>query len=164
MSLTAKRLREVLRYDPQTGQFTWLVRLSIRILIGRNAGRINRHGYRIITIDCVRYHAHRLAWLYMTGEWPAHYIDHANLDKADNRFANLREASRQQNSANTKTPSNNRSGFKGVQWHPQTKKWRARIGFNGKHQSLGLFKSPEEAHAAYAEAAEKLFGEYARAS
>jgi hypothetical protein len=64
----------------------------------------------------VLYREHRLAWLYMTGEWPTHEIDHINGDRVDNRFCNLREATASENRWNSRKRVNNTSGYKGVSW------------------------------------------------
>jgi hypothetical protein len=160
--LTAERLRELLSYDPLTGDFRWLVATSFRRDVGRIAGHINSRGGKVIRADRVLYQAHRLAFLYMTGKFPALDVDHADGNPSNNRWENLREASMSENIANSRRPSHNRSGFKGVSWDKTT--WRARIGINGQDISLGSFKTPEEAHAAYIVAAVKYFGEFARAA
>src|SRR4029450_2313606 len=115
--LTAERLRELLDYDPETGDFTWKVnRRCVRS--GSVAGNVNCvDGYCYIGVDARRYHAHRLAWLYIKGAWPNDQIDHINGNKADNRFANLRQATHSQNQANGGRYSNNASGYNGVTLH-----------------------------------------------
>ena len=162
--LTAERLRELLHYDSDTGVFTW--RVDRRG--GRKAGDVTgaRHGrgYVVIGIDNKLYLAHRLAWLWMTGAWPEDKIDHMDLDRANNRFANLRPATESQNKANAPLRRDNTSGFKGVSWHSAVNRWAAQIHHNKRHYHLGLFDRPEEAHDAYVAAAERLFGEYARAA
>lgn len=161
--LTAERLREVLNYEPQSGRFTWRVRLSNRTDADRQAGIVcKRSGYRLIGIDGAVYKASRLAWLYMVGLWPVDRVDHANLNRSDDRWENLREATHSQNLANTGLWSHNTSGFKGVHFHSQSGRWRARIAKDGKHISLGLHDTPEMAHAAYCVAAKRLHGEFAR--
>jgi hypothetical protein len=90
--LTAERLRELFTYDPETGVFSWRARTSNRIKIGDAAGSRD-HGCICIVVHGNRYYAHRLAWLYMHGEWPAKQIDHLNGDRCDNRITNLCEAS-----------------------------------------------------------------------
>ena len=103
----------------------------------------------------------------MTGEWPALEIDHINLDPADNRFCNLREATKAQNKRNTRKYCNNTSGTKGVfrMRYPNGRfKWRAQIGFNGNIKYLGSFDTIEEAAAVYTIAAKERFGEFARLS
>jgi hypothetical protein len=91
-------------------------------------------------------------------------VDHQNLDRLDNRRSNLRKCTHSQNNTNKKRQSNNSSGFKGVSWHNQDELWRARINVNGKAVLLGLFSNLEDAARAYAEAALRLHGEYARVS
>jgi hypothetical protein len=163
--LTAERLREVLSYNPETGAFTWLVSTSNRIRVGDVAGSVRPDGYRKICVDGRQYLAHRLAYLYVTGEWPAEYLDHINGNPGDDRWANLRSATGTQNSANKRKQRNNTSGFKGVLRHAARKKqWQARIGINGHGKCLGYFDTPENAHAAYVAAAVKRFGEFARAA
>jgi hypothetical protein len=160
--LNVCRLREVLHYNPETGVFTWLVSAG-RVRAGDVAGSIsNPRRYRNISIDGRKYLAHRLAWLHTTGEWPPVFMDHINGDTSDNRIANLRPATQTQNRANTRRASNNASGFKGVCWH--RRKWRAQLIVNGVLYHLGLFDTPEKAHAAYVTAAEKHFGKFARAA
>lgn len=162
MALTAGRLREALWYDPNTGLFRWRIdRRKVRA--GTIAGSLC-NGYVRIGIDGRWYAAHRLAWLYVHGEWPSSEIDHRNTDRADNRLENLRPATRQQQSANASLRPDNACGFKGVFFHEPTKTWQASIRFNGKNRVLGNFSSPQEAHTAYTAAAVELFGEFARAS
>jgi hypothetical protein len=150
---TAERLRHLVNYDPETGQFTWNAKRR-RCTPGAKAGCRMKNGYDIIRLDDNLYLAHRLAWLYMTGEWPAHQIDHVNGDRADNRFCNLREATNQENAHNRhKLRKNNRSGFAGVR--RENKRWLAEIKVNYKPIRLGLFDTLEEAHEAYKEARKK---------
>jgi hypothetical protein len=85
--LTAERLRELLNYDPDTGVFTWRVRPVHSHRVGDIAGSVRTtRGYRLIGVAGRVYKAHRLAWLYMMGEWPKDQIDHINRDPSDNRF------------------------------------------------------------------------------
>jgi hypothetical protein len=119
-------------------------------------------GYWGIGIEGRSYAAHRLAWLYVTGEWPKDQIDHINCTRADNRFSNLREATNAENSKNSKISKNNTSGFKGVSWDQRNKKFIASIGVGGKLLYLGRFRDPRAASQAYREAAEKHHGEFAR--
>jgi hypothetical protein len=161
--ITAQRLREVLNYDPETGVLTRLVRTARRIRIGDVAGNVDTRGYLRLEIDGRQYAAHRLAWLHMTGEWPPADIDHINGERTDNRWSNLRLATRAQNIRNSRRRSTNTTGFKGVSWQSARKKWVAAITVNGIKRSLGRFDCPAEAHAAYVRAAEKYHGEFARA-
>lgn len=159
-SLTQERLKSLLKYDPQTGVFLWLIRTSRRTFAGDVAGSINPKGYRVITIERRNYGAHRLAVLWMTGMLPTKEVDHENLHRSDNRWENLRVATRTQNRTNSRAMKNNSSGYKGV--YPFRGRWRALITSNYKNIHLGLFNNPEDAHAAYCAAAQKYHGEFAR--
>ena len=166
--LTENRLKELLTYDPKTGVFMWRPcmddsdRLShIRGEIAgyctpyysyrygypkrkfRNSGDIRVGGYRRIQIDKKSYAEHRLAWLYMTGKWPEHHIDHINRKKADNRFCNLREATNAQNNYNRAAPKNSTTRYAGVvctlghKKSNTTKVYLARVKINGKYVNFG---------------------------
>jgi hypothetical protein len=156
--LTAKELRDRLSYNAETGLFTW--RNSPRKgWAGRLAGSQQNRGYWKIVIGKTPYQAHRLAWLYVYGEWPTKDIDHINGVRDDNRIENLREATRQQNCGNGTCFRNSRSGIRGV--YPVRGKWSARIIANRKFKYLGLFKTKDEAAQAYAAAADEAYGEFA---
>lgn len=159
--ITYQRLRELLIYCPETGKFSWRGVRANR-LPEQSVGWISWNGYHCLGVDNHIYRAHRLAWLYVTGEWPKADIDHINGTRSDNRWNNLREATRGQNLANKRMDSRNTSGFKGVSWSRKCKKWQAHIKVNRKSQFLGFFESKEMAHMAYCEAAAKNFGEFAR--
>lgn len=90
------------------------------------------------------------------------FTDHINGNRLDNRRSNLRVVNKLQNCRNAGRYKNNTSGYKGVGWDKKVNKWRARIRINGRLTKLGWFKTPEEAYAAYCEAARQHFGEYAR--
>jgi hypothetical protein len=152
--LTADQLKEVLHFDPDTGQFTWLKRTAKCVHVGDVAGAIDRKGYITIGFNRKIYKSHRLAWLYVTGEWPNGLIDHINGNKSDNRFCNLRVVNESGNSQNVRKPNRrNQSGFMGVIRFQN--KWRASITINRKTYCIGDFKTPEEAHAAYLDAKRK---------
>jgi hypothetical protein len=159
--ITEKRLKDFLHYDPASGDWAWRRSLG-RARAGDLAGNKVHNGYRTVFIDGVRHSAHRLAWFYMTGKLPKSEIDHINMDRADNRWDNLRVATTSQNKANSGKRSNNTSGFKGIWWHKRAGKWAASIMVSGSKRSLGLYTTPETAHAAYTDAAKKYFGEFAR--
>jgi hypothetical protein len=161
--LTAERVREVLNYDPETGIFTWRKKTGRKAKIGKAAGVIHSSGRVFMSVDGHKSFGHRIAWLHVTGEWPAEgmTIDHINGDPSDNRWCNLRLATRSQNQANRRPNCNSSSGVKGVEWHPQSGKWRAKIGINRKAHHIGLFTSKEEAGRAYLAEAQKHFGEFA---
>lgn len=167
--LSAEFVRSVLTYDPETGFFRWRrrsdrpKRWNTRYA-GSVAGQMSS-GYRCIQLEstCGAYRACRLAWLYMTGEWPADQIDHINGVRWDDRWENLRAADNSQNNANRGAQRNNQScGVRGVSFHALTGKWAARIKAKGVPYYLGLFPTVEEAAAAYAEAARRLHGEFSR--
>ncbi|GJH22455.1 HNH endonuclease [Caballeronia novacaledonica] len=156
--LTQEILRSILDYDPATGHFT---RKSGRggTVTGSRAGTLRR-GYIWISVNNKLYVAHRLAWLYVHGRWPKEQIDHINMVKSDNRIENLREATYSENGRNRPIPKSNKSGYRGVCFHKQFQKWNANIHHHGKHYSLGLFDSPEEASRAYQRAAQQLHGSF----
>jgi hypothetical protein len=158
-SITLERLKQALSYDPSTGLFTCLITRGRR-LAGDITGTLNQHGYVLICIDGVTYSAHRLAWFYVTGCWPEDDIDHKDLQKNNNKFCNLRPATKSQNGANTKPLG--KSGVKGVSWSKSNKRWHAKIKVNQKTIDLGRFIHKHDAAQAYADAAVKFFGEFAR--
>lgn len=165
MLITQEQLKELLSYDPETGVFVWLVSTSNRVKAGDVAGTFKADsGYIFISALGHIYRAHRLAWLYMTGEWPPNQIDHINCVRDDNRWSNLREATNAQNQANKGPRCDNSTGFKGVRFDQDRQKFRARVKLNGKEYHLGRFGTAEEAHAAYVAASIELLGEFARAS
>jgi hypothetical protein len=147
--LTADRLRELLNYNPDTGEFSWKVSLSNAAIAGSKPAS-SEGKYVFIRIDNKLYPAHRLAWLYMTGRFPCLLVDHKNGIKNDNKFSNLREANKSENGQNqVRARSDNKTGFLGV--YPYGSSWRACIRLNGKTIYLGTFDTPEIAHAAYIE-------------
>ena len=164
--LTLERLREVLSYDSETGVLRWKVRQSRRNHVGDQAGTIAEDGYRVIQIDGWHYKAARLAWFYYYGRWPYPQADHRDLDRDNNRIANLREATDSQNGANVGLLSTNKTGLKGVSMGSanRRKRWKAQIRKDGERRFLGYFETPERAHAAYCAAAQQLHGEFARTS
>ena len=159
--LTLDSLKRQVNYNPYSGKFTWRSARS-GVPHGSEAGCPNSLGYVRITILRRSYYAHRLAWFYMTGDWPKHSIDHINSDPSDNRWSNLRAATHSQNLMNIALRSDNTSGTKGVSWHKQMKKWRAFITVDGRMKHLGLFDCIEEAAKARQLAAEKMHGPFAR--
>jgi hypothetical protein len=160
MNLTADRLRHLLDYNPETGQLSWRSPTAHNVKRGQIAGNRHGGGYLHTMVERRRHQNHRLAWLHFYGEFPVGVVDHINGDKADNRISNLRLANRSTNAANSKARGS--SGFKGVT--ACKKRWRAQITVNQEVIYLGLYKTKEEAHAVYAEAARQHFGEYARAA
>ena len=156
-------LRSVLSYEPHTGLFRWKWRpgkAGNSVAVGSVAGALNKWGYRRIKVNGRLYMAHRLAWFYTHGEWPYPEIDHINLNKDDNRIVNLRKATSSDNSHNSGKRTNNTTGLKGVVRRGE--RWLSQISALGRRLHLGMFKTPEEAHAAYCAAADKYYGEFAR--
>jgi hypothetical protein len=150
-NLTAQRLRELLHYDPETGQFTWAARTNNGIPAGAVAGSVSKStGYVVICLDGAHYRGHRLAWLWVNGAWPACQIDHRDTIRHHNAINNLREASHAHNSQNQRRPhSNNKTGILGVSWYKKSKKYHAQITVNGKVRHVGYFDTVEQARAAY---------------
>ena len=150
MRVSAEELRLLVHYSPDTGAFTWLVNRP-RVRVGSPAGCVGLRGYLCIKIRGRLYAAHRLAWLYMTGEWPSQTTDHINGVRTDNRFTNLRDVSASANAQNMRTPPvNNTTGFLGVT--QRRGKFEAQIALLGSKLWLGAHATPEAAHEAYIEA------------
>ena len=161
-ALTQAYLKSRLHYDRATGIFTWIVPPKEHPgLSGQEAGGKST-GYVLIKIDGVKYKGHRLAWLYETGELPPPRIDHEDTDTLNNAFYNLRPATPAQNCANSRKWAK-KDLPKGVRVLPSGR-FQARIRFDKKLLSLGVFDTPEEAHAAYFVEAQRLCGEFARAA
>lgn len=157
MKLTAERLRELFRYDPETGQFTRRVAIGRHgcFVAGSVAGSLKKCGYIYVCVDHISHRAHRLAWLYVTGHWPADQIDHMDGDRTNNRIANLREATNAENRQNErKARRSSKSGLLGVT--ASGRRWRACIKLDGRTRQLGRFSTPEAAHMAYLAAKAEL--------
>jgi len=120
-------------YDPATGLLTWEVNSTKDFSqIGKQAGSLDVHGYRQVKFLGKMCKGHRLIWLYMTGEWPAKQIDHKDGVRSNNRWGNLRLATGHQNNQNQHNPrTDNTSGFLGVSYNKNAKKFSAKIGVNG---------------------------------
>lgn len=171
--LTQARLKELLHYDPETGVFTWLQdrycgnghnRISVHK--GDVAGCVTRYGknkYVEIRIDKRKHFGHRLAFLYMGVPVPR-IVDHRDEDGLNNRFLNLRPASRSTNGMNRGVPVNNTSGAKGVFRSKKDRLWMAYVGHGGKRTIVGWFSSFEAAVAARIAKANELHGQFARHS
>lgn len=163
--LTVERCREVFDYDPETGFLRWKISPWANTPIGSVAGGIVKSGkgFKVrVGVDTKRYLAHRLIWLWVTGEWPTHEVDHEDTDGTNNRWRNLRHATSAQNMRNRGVNKNNSSGMKGAHYSKKTGKYIAHIGVGGKSVHLGVFNTSEEANSAYKEAAILLYGEFAR--
>ena len=156
--LTQERLKQLLEYNPSDGVFTRKIQRH-KHMTGEAAGS-NSLGYVQIRIDGVAYKAHRLAWLYVHGKWPKNDIDHIDRNRSNNAIANLQDVTRKENMENVSLHVKNKSGFKGVSWKSQCKQWQAQITHNRKKVYLGVFKTAQEAHLAYQQAAKQFFTNY----
>ncbi|HBG98793.1 MAG TPA: hypothetical protein DDY29_08740 [Rhodobacteraceae bacterium] len=171
LSKTAPRiepalLRDLIHYDPDTGQFTWKARRPAhfthckrepawvcRIWNARHAGRpaFGRrvHGYIAGRILGVHVYAHQVAFAFMTGAWPESQIDHINGQRSDNRWRNLRPVDPKENARNTAMSSRNSSGVVGVSWNHEKRRWWAYVHADaGRRKLLGSFRSKADAVAA----------------
>lgn len=165
--LTFEILKSLIAYDPLTGNFE---RKNSQYMSGRansrNAGKpvgnLRPDGYLAICLLGKRYLAHRVAWFYVTGEWPPNFLDHINGDPSDNRFSNLRECTQSQNVCNRGKGKNNTTGLKGIWIEKRSKKnpWCASISLNGKTKHLGSFATREKAYRAYLSASLESRGEF----
>lgn len=156
MKLTAERLRALIFYDPETGEFHW-IKGRPGVKRGSLAGCVALNGYVYISVDGVKHLAHRLAWLYVTGSPPMAEIDHRNGVRTDNKFANLRDVATRVNAENRWKPQGRtRSGARGVSWHDHSSKWRVRINVQGIEHRVGMYDTVEEASAAYVQAKRQL--------
>lgn len=152
--LTQERLKELLKYNPDTGLFSKYIAYKN---ISKNAGSLGKDGYVTIRLNKVKHRAGILAWFYFYGEWPKGCIDHINGIRQDNRISNLREVTIAQNAQNIRVPfKNNKSGFLGVSFNKKTNKFSAYISKNHKNIYLGEFLSAEIAHEHYLMAKRRL--------
>jgi len=144
--ITQEQLKELLHYNPDTGVFTWKkVVIKNQVKVGDIAGcKDSDTGYIKISIRGEKYKAHRLAFLYMTGEWPKKHIDHKNHTRHDNSWLNIRAVSRLENSRNRRLSYTNKSGVSGVTWNKRKKLWLARISVEGDRIYLKMSKDKFE--------------------
>jgi hypothetical protein len=172
MKLTQDIVKELLYYNPETGEFIWKTRdikwfscekyqkwWNTRFS-GKIAGSQDKNGYTIIKSGGKNYKSHRIVWLYVYGYLPTNQIDHINGNPSDNRIKNLRESTQKENSRNMKIMRNNGVGYKGVSFDKPSNKYRARIRNDSREIFLGNFETPKEAHNAYCKKAQELFGEF----
>lgn len=153
-------LKRLVTYSPLTGLFIAKSQRSTA-KAGDVLGSKHLEGYFYLTIKKRSYRASRLAWYYMTGEWPGELqIDHINGCKSDDRWANLRICTNTENSRNTKLSKRNTSGHKGVMWHCRVKKWQVSIRIDRKLKHLGYFDDIQDAIIARQQAEIELFGEF----
>lgn len=167
-------LRQLLRYEPETGKLFWLPRPCEMFATSRAFGlwntrfagqeaftAVNNNGYRHGKVFGIGLLASRVIWAMQTGAWPVALVDHRDTDRSNNRWGNLRAATYSENGKNQRRSKVNK-GFKGVDWDRRAKKWRAQICTDRRKKFLGYHESPEAAHAAYCAAAIALHGEFAR--
>lgn len=158
--ITQEYLKSILNYNPETGMFKW-----IEVKFGRNVHKnietLDARGYLVIKIDYEQYLGHRLAWLYMIGEWPKNLIDHKDGITNNNKWENLREANNLQNMQNRKFSKNNTTGVKGV-FINNSGNFIARLQHKGKKLNLGTYSTKEEAAEAYRLKALEIQGEFVR--
>jgi hypothetical protein len=160
-AITQSRLVELLTYEAKTGLFKW----NLDLKTGRGAGRVTHLAgsiaggsngrYCKIGVDGGRYFAHRLAFLWVTGEFPENNIDHIDGNPLNNAWINLRDVSRSVNLQNRRhSPSGSEFNLLGVSRNH--KRYLAQISVNKKNKYLGTFDSPDQAHAAYLSAKRAL--------
>lgn len=157
---SAERLRELFSYNADTGALKWRVR-GKGVKASLIAGAVS-HGYIVVRVDGELIQAHRLIWKLVTGNEPADQIDHKDLNKANNSWANLREADNSKNMMNAGLRRTNASGVKSVFWERHTQSWRVRIAKDKVQHDFGRFKDFDEAVTAMEIARSRLHGEFAR--
>jgi len=144
--LTQERVRELFDYDAENGILLKILKNG-KQAVGNKPTLNGRCGQ--VEIDGKCYRTHRLIWFWHYGEWPDGEIDHKDRNPMNNRIENLRVVSKSENQHNHGLHRNNTSGYPGVSWHKNAKKYKAQICINNKHIYLGLFTTPEEAFLAY---------------
>lgn len=160
--ITQKLLHKLFDYDRQTGIFSRKIVLSNASKIGEPLGKNSKNRHINIGIGRKSYRAHRLAWIYVYGEDPQGVVDHINGDPTDNRIDNLRVATQSHNICNSKIPTTNKSGVKGVSWDHERKKWFAKIHYKKKQYALGRYLNFDDAVEVVRKKRLELHGEYAR--
>jgi len=153
--LTQKRLKELFHYNPETGVITRKIKVRGRFgEVGSVVGSLRKKtGYISASVDGKLYQAHRIIWLFMTGDMPTTDVDHINRDRSDNRWDNLRLATRAQNMWNCYEDA-------GATYCKATGRYASAIKVNGKRIWLGRHNTEQEAKEAYRLAAIKYHGEY----
>lgn len=159
---TPEELREVFAYDPETGIVTNKVTRQYKAKQGMEAGNLCAQGYRTLMFRRKNYRTHVIAWVIQTGHWPDKEIDHIDGNRSNNKWKNLRLATRAQNCLNVPMHRDNATGFKGVTKEKRTGRYIAQIFFQGKHHHIGAFRTPEEASLAYQAKSKELHGEFGR--
>lgn len=160
MKPTIERLCELFTMD-ENGRLFRRVPCR-RVRPGVEAGGAKGFGYRSVFVDGRDYYCHLVVFALANGRWSAHQVDHINGVRSDNRPENLREATSRQNNQNSGMKKSNKSGYKGVHWETRSGRWVARIRTATKRYHLGSFPDAEMAGLAYAVAAERFNGEFAK--
>lgn len=159
---TIEQFRQVLDYDPETGNLTWLSRDSSHFDGGKRSPSImakiwnttwagkqaltnTSNGYRRGVVFGIGFQAHRVAWALYYGAWPKGEIDHIDGNRSNNRISNLRDTTRTENGRNLRMRPSNTSGYVGVTKEPETKKWRAQAVIDGRCVYVGCYVTAEEA-------------------
>lgn len=155
LHISIERLRELVSYDPLTGQLTRKVARG-KYAAGTVMGNIGGRGYRYVVIEGVTHLAHRVAWAIHYGVWPEHDIDHRNRVRSENWIDNLKPADQAINTANS--VKTNKSGFRGVMFAPRYSRFRARITINGRQKHLGYYATGVEAAKVYDAAVIEHYG------
>lgn len=161
MHLTQARALELFEYSSVDRGLLWRVTRS-KAKAGHLAGSVDKDGYLIVGIDGYRYKVHRVVYLMFHGILPDSPIDHADCEKMNNLIGNLRPADHSQNRCNVKLQRVNSTGFKGVHFNKNAKKFRSIIKARGATRFLGYFDTAEQAYEAYKAAAAEMHGQYAR--
>jgi hypothetical protein len=143
--MNLSRLKQVLRYDEDTGLLYWTECLSPVAQVGAVAGTLQSSGYITVGLDGKILRAHRIAWALHYDELPPKFVDHKNRVRSDNRIDNLRASTVVSNAYNQGLASNNKSGVKGVCWDNTKQMWRVMGSVDGKRKRLGYFEDLTEA-------------------
>lgn len=155
--IPASDLKSIVRYDAETGDLFWLPRVAtsphVKAWNTKHAGQkafctVTTFGYLQGYIHNRRYYAHRVAYALYHGHWPTGQIDHITGITSDNRIANLRDVTTQENQRNQRRSANNTSGATGVGWCKKSHKWRAQISIKKTTKQIGVFERFEDALAA----------------
>lgn len=152
--------KEVLNYNPDSGEFTWKIDRTTRSKKGQVAGYLDENGYRHIRIGPKIYRAHRIAWEYMYGKFEGE-VDHIDNNPSNNSISNLRVCNSRQNKYNARLRKDNSSGVKGLHWYKAYKKWQVNLRINGKTKCLGYFEDLFEACCTVMSARNLHHGEFA---
>lgn len=157
MEVDINKLREMLRYNAETGRLFWKTRPLSSFatehagkvwnshFVGAEAGSIHTDGYRHVEIGRRKFLSHRIVWALVYGVWPEGFIDHIDHNRMNNKISNLRVVTRVENNRNASLRADNTSGAVGVRWHKNSRKWEARVGVSGRLHYLGLFAKFDDA-------------------